>query len=116
MTDTKETERNPRIGLSRPGGRLELKTTVDSGVVRQSFSHGRSKAVAVEVKRKRNLKPGTAAGGARPAEGGVPRTTGRATDVSPETRPAAEVGRQMRRPVVLKPLTDEEKTARVRAL
>ena len=30
MTDTKEQERNPRIGLSRPGGRLELKTTVDS--------------------------------------------------------------------------------------
>jgi translation initiation factor IF-2 len=47
MTDTKE--HNPRNSLARPGGRLELKKTVDSGMVRQSFSHGRSKSVAVEV-------------------------------------------------------------------
>ena len=50
MTDTKE--QNPTISLTRPSGRLELKKTVDSGVVRQSFSHGRSKSVAVEVKRR----------------------------------------------------------------
>ncbi|HYZ27219.1 MAG TPA: translation initiation factor IF-2 associated domain-containing protein, partial [Geminicoccaceae bacterium] len=56
MTDTKEQDRNPRISLSRPAGRLELTKTVDSGMVRQSFSHGRSKSVAVEVKRKRQLK------------------------------------------------------------
>ena len=37
------------LKLSRPG-RLELKKTVDAGQVRQSFSHGRSKTVAVEVK------------------------------------------------------------------
>ncbi|HSA82425.1 MAG TPA: translation initiation factor IF-2 [Geminicoccaceae bacterium] len=118
MTDTKEQDRNPRIALSRPGGRLELKTTVDSGVVRQSFSHGRSKAVAVEVKRKRNLKPGTAAGGARPGEGAVKAGPGaRPADAPASARPTAEAGRaQTRRPVVLKPLTDEEKTARVRAL
>jgi translation initiation factor IF-2 len=118
MTDTKEQDRNPRIALSRPGGRLELKTTVDSGVVRQSFSHGRSKAVAVEVKRKRNLKPGTVAGGsARPGEGAVKAAGGRPAEAPVIARPTAEVGRaQTRRPVVLKPLTDEEKTARVRAL
>jgi len=117
MTDTKEQDRNPRIALSRPGGRLELKTTVDSGVVRQSFSHGRSKAVAVEVKRKRNLKPGTVAGGARPGEGAVKAVAGRPVEAPAIARPTAEVGRvQTRRPVVLKPLTDEEKTARVRAL
>ena len=57
MTDTKEQDRNPRISLSRPAGRLELTKTVDSGMVRQSFSHGRSKSVAVEVKRKRQLEP-----------------------------------------------------------
>jgi hypothetical protein len=56
MTDTKEQDRNPRISLARPAGRLELTKTVDSGMVRQSFSHGRSKSVAVEVKRKRQLK------------------------------------------------------------
>ncbi|MGH6913673.1 MAG: translation initiation factor IF-2 associated domain-containing protein, partial [Geminicoccales bacterium] len=65
MTSTKEQDRNPRISLARPGGRLELKKTVDSGMVRQSFSHGRSKSVAVEVKRKRNIKP---------APGGLART------------------------------------------
>ncbi|MCC2662938.1 MAG: translation initiation factor [Geminicoccaceae bacterium] len=117
MTDTKEQDRNPRIALSRPGGRLELKTTVDSGVVRQSFSHGRSKAVAVEVKRKRNLKPGTAAVGSRPLEGAAKAATGRLVEVPAVVRPPVDAGRaQTRRPVVLKPLTDEEKTARVRAL
>ncbi|HEX5794690.1 MAG TPA: translation initiation factor IF-2 N-terminal domain-containing protein, partial [Geminicoccaceae bacterium] len=116
MTDTKEQDRNPRIALSRPGGRLELKTTVDSGVVRQSFSHGRSKAVAVEVKRKRNLKPGAAAAGPRPGEG-AKVATGRLVEAPPGARPPVDAGRaQTRRPVVLKPLTDEEKTARVRAL
>jgi translation initiation factor IF-2 len=124
MTDTKE--HNPRISLVRPSGRLELKKTVDSGMVRQSFSHGRSKAVTVEVKRKRGVKPGEA----RQAEGPVrvaetaarseaaPRPTLRVrTDGQALTRAPVEAGRApARRPVVLKPLTDEEKTARVRAL
>ncbi len=43
--------------LNRPG-RLELKKTVETGQVRQSFSHGRSKTVMVEVKRKRTFAPG----------------------------------------------------------
>jgi translation initiation factor IF-2 len=123
MTDTKE--HNPRISLARPGGRLELKKTVDSGMVRQSFSHGRSKAVAVEVKRKRGIKPGEARQAeapvrAEPAARGdaATRPTLRArADGQPPARAAAEAGRApARRPVVLKPLTDEEKTARVRAL
>ncbi len=52
-----------KLSLS-PRGRLELKKTVDAGQVRQSFSHGRSKVVAVEVRKKRTLmstQPGTAA-------------------------------------------------------
>ena len=55
MSDEKGQDRTTRIGLSRPsaGGRLELKKTVETGMVRQSFSHGRSKAVAVEVKKTR---------------------------------------------------------------
>ncbi len=115
MTDTKEQDATARIALSRPGGRLELKKTVDSGMVRQSFSHGRSKAVAVEVKRKRNLKPAGTGGVARPGGGGA--AGGRPAEAPSIARPAAEAGRgQTRRPVVLKPLTEEEKTARVRAL
>src|SRR3546814_18394292 len=67
MTDT--TEREPTKLSLRPG-KLELKKTVETGKVRQSFSHGRSKTVTVEVKRKRTFTPDT--GGqtrtARPGE------------------------------------------------
>src|ERR1700761_2613405 len=56
-----------RLSL-RPSGRLELGRTVDAGSVRQSFSHGRSKVVQVEVRKKR---AGIGAPGA-PAGGGTP--------------------------------------------
>jgi translation initiation factor IF-2 len=46
-----------RLSL-RPAGRMELGRTVDAGSVRQSFSHGRSKVVQVEVRKKR--APGAA--------------------------------------------------------
>src|SRR6478672_2551856 len=39
---------------------LTLKPRAETGVVRQSFSHGRSKAVLVEKVRKRTLGPGEA--------------------------------------------------------
>ena len=54
-----------RLSL-RPAGRLELGRTVDAGSVRQSFSHGRSKVVQVEVRKKRAPvgAPGAPAGGA----------------------------------------------------
>jgi translation initiation factor IF-2 len=45
------------LTVSRPS-KLELKKTVDAGQVRQSFSHGRSKAVSVEVRRKRTFQQG----------------------------------------------------------
>lgn len=53
MTSSNETETAKKpLKLNRPG-KLELKKTVDAGQVRQSFPHGRSKTVAVEVKKKR---------------------------------------------------------------
>ncbi len=57
MTTTKESKEKKPLSLSRPG-RLELKKTVETGQVRQSFSHGRSKAVTVEVKRSRTFERG----------------------------------------------------------
>ena len=45
------------LKLTRPG-RLELKKTVESGQVRQSFSHGRTKTVQVEKKKKREKNIG----------------------------------------------------------
>ena len=53
MTDTKETDDGKKkLGLSRPG-KLELNKTVETGQVKQNFSHGRSKMVTVEKKKKR---------------------------------------------------------------
>ncbi|MEY2927440.1 MAG: translation initiation factor [Pseudomonadota bacterium] len=50
-----ETEK-PKLGMRAP---LGIKRTVETGQVKQSFSHGRSNTVVVEVKRRRILgKPG----------------------------------------------------------
>lgn len=57
MTTSNEKETKKPLKLSRPGT-LELKKTIETGQVRQSFSHGRSKAVTVEVKRSRTFAPG----------------------------------------------------------
>jgi translation initiation factor IF-2 len=88
MSDEKGQDRAARIGLSRPSGgsRLELKKTVETGMVRQSFSHGRSKSVAVEVKKTRapvaptrpfatpaGTPPTAPAAEARPAAPAAPR-------------------------------------------
>src|SRR5262245_48221558 len=60
MTETKEvTERTLRGAAPRKP--LSLKRTVDAGHVKQSFSHGRSKSVVVEKKKKRTIStPGSA--------------------------------------------------------
>ncbi len=55
MATSTETEKKP-LKLTRPG-RLEIKKTIDAGQVRQSFPHGRSKTVSVEVKKKRTFAP-----------------------------------------------------------
>ncbi|RJF93396.1 translation initiation factor IF-2 [Sphingomonas cavernae] len=56
MSDTDNEK--PKLGMRAP---LGLKRTVETGKVKQSFSHGRSNTVVVEVKRRRILgKPGEA--------------------------------------------------------
>src|ERR1700750_1679767 len=55
MSDTTD---KPKLGARAP---LGLKRTVETGKVKQSFSHGRSNTVIVEVKRRRILgRPGEA--------------------------------------------------------
>ena len=44
-----------RLGLPS-SGRLELRKTVEGGTVKQSFAHGRTKSVSVEVKKVRTYK------------------------------------------------------------
>jgi len=57
-----ENDNDRKAPLKLSPGKLELKKTVETGQVRQSFSHGRSKVVTVEVRKKRTFAPG--AGGA----------------------------------------------------
>jgi translation initiation factor IF-2 len=120
MTETKETSESSekkKLGLSRPG-RLELKKTVEAGQVRQSFSHGRTKTVTVEVRRKRTFAQ--AADGAmqevrEPPEGEAaaqPTDTGAVDEALAALEPAGE----SRKTAVPRTLTEEEKAARARAL
>ncbi|NHN89674.1 translation initiation factor IF-2 [Acetobacter conturbans] len=71
-----------RLSL-RPAGRSEVGHTVDAGSVRQSFSHGRSKVVQVEVRKNRKpvsgapkagVSGGRGAGGRQPGKRGLTDT------------------------------------------
>jgi translation initiation factor IF-2 len=55
------TDNDRKAPLTLRSGTLELKKTVEKGRVRQSFSHGRTKEVQVEVRRKRTIATGGAA-------------------------------------------------------
>ena len=52
--EEQSTNTSKTLGFSSP--RLELKKTIGGGTVRQSFSHGRTKSVSVEVKKVRTYK------------------------------------------------------------
>ncbi|MCH7929045.1 MAG: translation initiation factor IF-2 [Proteobacteria bacterium] len=116
MSETNETDEKKPLRLSQPG-RLELRKLVETGEVRQSFSHGRSKAVTVEVRRKRTFAPGEG--------GGMTEVKPRRREQQPAPLPqaaapaapgAAAQEPDGRQPIVLKTLTDEEKVTRARAL
>ncbi|MDZ7714453.1 MAG: translation initiation factor IF-2 [Rhodovibrio sp.] len=57
MTTNSDDGDDKKLKLKKPG-KLELSKTVEQGQVKQSFSHGRSKQVSVEVKRKRTYQRG----------------------------------------------------------
>lgn len=105
MSDTKTDNKSKTLGLSRPG-RLELRKTVEGGQVRQSFSHGRSKAVQVEVKKKRTFKRGESG---RMTEVKALAEAEAAKAVEPVVTEVAEAPPAKR-------LTDKEKEARLKAL
>ncbi|MEP4192839.1 MAG: translation initiation factor IF-2 [Sneathiella sp.] len=65
MTNTNDKGGRKSLSLNKP---LEVKKGAgDSGQVRQNFSHGRSKTVQVEVRKKRGAAPGPQAPAATPA-------------------------------------------------
>src|SRR6476620_1761872 len=116
-TDTKSP--GEKLSVS-PKTTLTLKPRSETGVVRQSFSHGRSKAVVVEKVRKRTLggaeaKPEPAAPApvtATPRRVGVVArgtapTPAPATPAAPPPKPSG---------VILKTLTEEEQSRRAHAL
>ena len=96
---TQKSEQEGKLSLSRPG-RLELKKTVETGQVRQSFSHGRSKSVMVEVKKKRTF--------GRDSAGRMRAVAEEQQQAAPVKVPEAETD--------LDNLTDEERSARLRAV
>ncbi len=105
-----------RLSL-RPAGRMELGRTVDAGSVRQSFSHGRSKVVQVEVRKKRAPTPGAPAPAApvAPVVGAAPLASAGATVAPPAPKPMGSPAGRTSGPGG-RALTATELAARQRAL
>ena len=67
MSDTDNEK--PKLGMRAP---LGLRRTVETGKVKQSFSHGRSNTVIVETKKRRFVRPGETAPDAAPEAEAAP--------------------------------------------
>jgi translation initiation factor IF-2 len=97
-------------------GKLTLKPRTETGVVRQSFSHGRSKQVVVEKVKRRSIG-GAAETKPEPAPVEAPKVQAPAPRAAAAT-PAARAPVETPKPsgVVLRTLTEEERVARALAL
>jgi translation initiation factor IF-2 len=120
MTETKNpSEKTLSV---TPTKTLTLKRGVEQGVVRQSFSHGRTKPVVVEKVKRRNV------GGAEVKTAEAPVTSDRGPSLRRPAGKAAASGAGLQTVgsghgvspkasgVVLRTLTDEERSARAHAL
>jgi len=119
-----ETTKNSGEKLSVTSGKtLTLKRGgVEQGVVRQSFSHGRSKAVVVEKVKRRVAGPGEAKAepALAPDRGVAPKRTGAPARPAASTTSATPAAGPAVAPkssgVVLRTLTEDERNARAHAL
>jgi translation initiation factor IF-2 len=119
MAETTEKTGEKKLSVS-PSKTLTLKGRgVEQGVVRQSFSHGRTKAVVVEkvksrvpTRAKGDAPASSAAAAKRPATGKPAAPTAAAATTPAAPAPAAKPAGGM----VLRSLTEEEQKARVHAL
>jgi translation initiation factor IF-2 len=111
MSDTDNDK--PKLGARAP---LGLKRTVETGKVKQSFSHGRSNTVVVEVKRRRVLgRPGE--GEAAPQVEAAPPPPSPAPAAAPQpARPAAAPASLLSRQEMQAKLLREAEEARMNAL
>jgi translation initiation factor IF-2 len=109
MSETK----NPGEKKLSVSGKLTLKRGVEQGVVRQSFSHGRSKQVVVEKVKRRSIGAAPEAK-AEPAPKEAPKKRAPAQKAGAAAPAPAEAPKPSG--VVLRTLTEEERTARAHAL
>src|SRR5262245_53482870 len=120
MAETTEKTGEKKLSVA-PSKTLSLKGRgVEQGVVRQSFSHGRTKAVVVEKVKSRTptrAKPDLAApAAAAPAKHPASAKAAAAASAPAAATPAPAAPAPKPSGVVLRTLTDEERTARARAL
>lgn len=104
-----------------PTKTLTLKRPVEAGIVRQSFSHGRSKAVVVEKVKRRAMAPGESHAPREATLPPPPPPAAAPVAAPPRPRQPAAPARPsapQRSPsgVILRSLTEEEREARSRAL
>src|ERR1700751_2085306 len=102
--------------LSVPTKTLTLKPRVETGTVRQSFSHGRTKQVVVEKRGKRRIggdAPATETHAPEPVVAKPAPAVAKAPGTRPAAAPAAP---RAGSGVVLRTLTEDERSARASAL
>ncbi|MET0537620.1 MAG: translation initiation factor IF-2 [Xanthobacteraceae bacterium] len=119
MAETTEKTSEKKLSVAGPKVTLSLKGRgVEQGVVRQSFSHGRSKAVVVEKVKSRvpttRVKAAATVGAQKPA--GLKPAFKPAAQTSSAAAPAQAPVSLKPSGVVLRTLTEEERAARARAL
>lgn len=114
MSDGKKTEAatdsDGRAKLKAPR-KIVLKKTVEDGSIKQSFAHGRTKNVAVEVRRKRTfVKPG-----AKPRLGDGKAASLKDAVFPPDEQGASaetkESSKLLKKPQILTPMSPEERKA-----
>src|SRR6476660_1550221 len=110
MSETNETAGKGARGGSKMT--LNVRRTVESGHVRQSFSHGRSKSVLVEKKKRRAIGSTPSP---QPVEESQTKPKPQIAEVAQKPK-AEETAQQRSKGQVLRQLSDEEKDARTRAL
>jgi translation initiation factor IF-2 len=109
MSETK-TPGDKKISV---GKTLTLKPRTETGVVRQSFSHGRSKQVVVETVKRRTVGKPVETKAAEPAPQEAPKKAPAPAARAATPAPAAPAPKSG---VVLRTLTDDERNARAHAL
>src|SRR5690606_38849022 len=113
MTDTKDDKTlsvnsKTKLTLKRPG--------MEQGTVRQNFSHGRTKAVVVETKKRKFALPGEKQETPQPAVTLKPRAPQPPAAAAPQPAPRPAPAPGPRSGMVLNELSTDEMDARRRAL